>query len=207
MHTNLSRFQATWPRVCRLGVAGFVMMGVGMNMSHAAPSAPAPASTSVSTPAPTSTWVPAQTQKAQKTQKVQADAKAGKETRETRTGKPPQTPVFKKITTGPLLRQGMDRIAVLIRQAQMEPSLKHSAYLELADKVDAEILRVMKIRKLEGDADRAFQEIFTDILLATTLMRRDKTDIEHAGLLALTQSLKNYAKYFDHPGWNGPQGA
>jgi len=88
----------------------------------------------------------------------------------------------------------------------MKPSLKRSEYLELADKVDAEMRNMVKMRKLGEKPDRVFQEIYTDMLLATTLMRRDKTKIEHAGVLALTQCLKNYAKYFDHPGWTGPQG-
>lgn len=123
-----------------------------------------------------------------------------------KTGTPPPAPVFKKLSPGPVVRIGMDRVARLLKDAQTEPSLKRDAYLELADKVDAEMKNMVKMRKLDEKADRVFQEVYTDILLATTLMRRDKTQIEHAGILALTQSLKNYAKYFDHPGWTGPQG-
>ena len=163
-----------------------MMLGAGIGSVSAAPPAPTPGSPKGA-------------------QNVKP-SKDGNAVKNTKAGAPPQAPAFKKLAPGVALRIGMASIASLLKEAQMKPSLKRSEYLELADKVDAEMRNMVKMRKLDEKADRIFQEVYVDMLLATTLMRRDKADIEQAGVLALTQCLKNYAKYFDHPGWTGPQG-
>ena len=91
--------------------------------------------------------------------------------------------VSKKFTTDTTLRQGMTNIASLL------------------DKSWADI----QASRLKGPAYVALHEIIFDINQSIGLMQRTKPEIQRTGAIALAQALRNYAKYFDHPGWTGPQ--
>lgn len=115
---------------------------------------------------------------------------------------------FKRWPTDPALRQGMDNVARLlagqwpaIRQAQ----LPGPAYLELADKVTAQIAGSIRNRQLPPAADGIFQDIQADMNRSVDLMRSPKPGLQRAGALGLAQALRNYGKYFDHPGWSAPE--
>lgn len=114
----------------------------------------------------------------------------------------------KKFATDEVLRQGMARMAVELNQLWPEIQarrLKTPAYHELARQVDAGKTRIIQNCKLDARADNAFHELLADMNQAVLLMQRDKAEVQHAGALALAQVLRNYARFFDHPGWTGPQ--
>ena len=114
----------------------------------------------------------------------------------------------KKFATDEVLRQGMARMAVELNQLWPEIQarrLKTPAYHELARQVDAGKRQIIQNCKLDARADHAFHELLADMNQAVLLMQRDKAEVQHAGALALAQVLRNYARFFDHPGWTGPQ--
>lgn len=115
---------------------------------------------------------------------------------------------LKKFATDEVLRQGMSNIAAQLDKSWKEiqgNQLQGPAYLDLAGQVEGQVTNIVKNCKLDPRADHAFHEILSDLNQATGLMRRTKPEIQRAGALALAQALRNYAKYFDHPGWTGPQ--
>ncbi|MBV2234802.1 MAG: hypothetical protein KUL75_04570 [Sterolibacterium sp.] len=114
----------------------------------------------------------------------------------------------KKYVTDDVLRQGMSHIAELLDASWNEVQagkLSAPAYRSLADKVEAETQHIVRNCKLDARTDQAFHEILADINSSVELMRRSKPQIQRTGVVALAQTLRNYAKYFEHPGWNGPQ--
>ena len=116
--------------------------------------------------------------------------------------------VSKKFTTDTTLRQGMTNIASLLDKswADIQASrLKGPAYVALGGQVEGEVATIVKNCKLDKRADHALHEIIFDINQSIGLMQRTKPEIQRTGAIALAQALRNYAKYFDHPGWTGPQ--
>ncbi|SMB30763.1 conserved exported protein of unknown function [Sterolibacterium denitrificans] len=114
----------------------------------------------------------------------------------------------KKYATDEVLRQGMANIAVLLDTSWQDVQgnkLQGPAYRELADKVERETVHIVRNCKLDERADQAFHEVLADMNQSLELMRRSKPQIQRTGAIALAQALRNYAKYFDHPGWSGPQ--
>lgn len=114
----------------------------------------------------------------------------------------------RKYATDEVLRQGMTNIAVLLDKSWQDVQgnkLQGPAYLELADKVERETVHIVRNCKLDERADQALHEVLADMNQSLELMRRSKPQIQRTGAIALAQALRNYAKYFDHPGWSGPQ--
>lgn len=114
----------------------------------------------------------------------------------------------KRFATDDALRKGMASIASIVaRPAKeiQEASLKGPAYLEMAGQVEEQVAYIIKNCKLEPKADHTLHEIIFDVNQSVGLMRRNSVEIQRTGVLALNQALRNYAKYFDHPGWTGPQ--
>lgn len=118
----------------------------------------------------------------------------------------PAAKAVKKFATDEVLRQGMTKIAALLDKSWkdiQDGQLKGPAYVELAGQVEGEVANIVKNCKLDEHADHAFHEILSDLNQSAGLMRRTKPEIQRTGGLALAQALRNYAKYFDHPGWTG----
>ena len=115
---------------------------------------------------------------------------------------------FRKFATDEVLRQGMANIATTVGGPLKEiqaAQLKGPAYIEMAGQIEGQVANIIKNCHLDKRADHALHEIITDLTHAALLMRGPKPEVQRAGALAAIQSLRNYAKYFDHPGWNGPQ--
>ena len=113
-----------------------------------------------------------------------------------------------KFVTDAALRQGMTTIAAVVGQpaAAIEAgTLKGPAYLDMATQIDGQVAYIFKNCKLEPKADHMLHDILHDVSEAVVLMRRSSVPIQRTGVIALNQALRNYAKYFDHPGWTGPQ--
>lgn len=114
----------------------------------------------------------------------------------------------KKYATDEVLRQGMANIAVLLDkswQDVQDNKLQGAAYRALADQVERETTHIVRNCKLDERTDQAFHEVLADMNQSLELMRRNKPQIQRTGAISLAQALRNYAKYFDHPGWTGPQ--
>ena len=115
---------------------------------------------------------------------------------------------IKKFSTDETLRQGMNRIAALLDASWPEiqdSRLQTPAYQALAKQVEQQTADIVKNCKLDARADHAFHEILADLNQSVALMQRNKAEVQRTGALALMQALRNYARYFDHPGWTGPQ--
>ncbi|MBP9712480.1 MAG: hypothetical protein KBD60_02160 [Sterolibacterium sp.] len=115
--------------------------------------------------------------------------------------------VVKKFATDPVLRQGMTKIASLLESLSnaAQGSVQASTAAGLAGQVEAEVANIIKNCKLEPRADHALHEILLDINQSVLLLRNNKPGIQHSGRQALAQALRNYARYFDHPGWGDPR--
>ncbi len=123
------------------------------------------------------------------------------------TAAPADRPI-KKFTTDEPLRKGMSQIAALLNAAWPDiqaSRLQTPAYQELARQVTRQTEEIVRNCKLDARTDQAFHGILTDVNQAVLLLQRDKAPIQRTGALALAQALRNYARYFDHPGWTGPQ--
>ena len=121
------------------------------------------------------------------------------------TGKPE---TFKKFVTDEALRQGMASIATTIGNSSkdvQENRLTGPTYVEMARQIESQIASIVKNCKLDKRADHTLHEIIFDLNQSIGMMRQAKQEVQRAGALAATQALRNYAKYFDDPGWTGPQ--
>ncbi len=112
-----------------------------------------------------------------------------------------------KWATDEVLRRGMDTIrqAMLAnREAIEKERLSTPDYQRLAATVSKETTNIVKNCKLSKEADAAFHSIvLADLMQSTELMRTSpKVQVQRVGALGVQQSLRNYGKYFQHPGWS-----
>lgn len=116
--------------------------------------------------------------------------------------------VSRKFATDENLRQGMLAIAQLYEKAwsAVESGQMQAAdYKTVTENIDRQTADIIKNCKLDARSDKALHEILYDIRKAEELMLRAQPMIARTGVIALGQALRNYARYFDHPGWTGPQ--
>lgn len=109
-----------------------------------------------------------------------------------------------RLVTDGALRQGMERIAVLLAPAVATPqaeALPARDYVAMADGVAQQLAAMVTQCRLPPASDQAFHEILMDLNRGVDLMGSGKPVLQKAGVLALTQALRNYGKFFDHPGW------
>lgn len=111
-----------------------------------------------------------------------------------------------KWETDEALRQGMDNIfqAMADSRADIEKErLNVQDYQRLAETVDNNVAAIVKNCKLSKDADKAFHAIvLNDLTGGAQLMRSSpKLQAKRVGALGVLQSLRNYGKFFQHPGW------
>lgn len=119
-------------------------------------------------------------------------------------------PVLKqgqKWATDEVLRQGMDKIRqamIANREAIEKDRLNAQDYRRLAEAVDKEVANIVKNCRLSKEADAAFHStVLADLIQSTEWMRTStKVQAQRAGALGVSQSLRNYGEYFQHPGWD-----
>lgn len=114
----------------------------------------------------------------------------------------------KKFVTDESLRSGMVAIAQLHEKAWSAVEagqMQAAGYKALTEQIDRQTAGIIKNCKLDARSDKALHEILYDIRQAEELMLRAQPVIARTGVIALAQALRNYARYFDHPGWPGPQ--
>lgn len=109
--------------------------------------------------------------------------------------------------TDEALRLGMDNIRQVMTASQAgidKERLTVQDYQQLAETVDKNVAVILKNCKLSKEADAAFHLIvLNDLTGGTQLMRTSpKTQAQRVGALGVLQSLSNYGKYFQHPGWS-----
>lgn len=108
----------------------------------------------------------------------------------------------KKWGTDEALRQSMDNIHQVMTASQegiKKENLSAQEYQRLAEVVDKNIADIVKNRKLT----KAFHVVvLADLTQSAQLMRTStKIQAQRVGALGVQQSLLNYGKYFQHPGW------
>lgn len=105
-----------------------------------------------------------------------------------------------------VLRQGMDNIRQVMttnQDAIKNGRLDSQDYKRLAEAVGKSVNHIVKNCKLTKEVNSAFHNIvLVDLLYTAELMRLSPTtQARRAGAFGVLQSLRNYGKYFQHPGW------
>jgi hypothetical protein len=108
-----------------------------------------------------------------------------------------------KLATDETLRAGMTNVAELMNRWEAIPRAqpKTTDYAELAQGVRKELSNVIAKCKLPPASDNAFHAILKDLNSSLDLMVSPRLDLQKTGALGLKQALRNYGRYFDHPGW------
>jgi hypothetical protein len=79
---------------------------------------------------------------------------------------------------------------------------KPEAYAELGNRVEAQVGVIVKECKLPAAADAQLHLVVADLLAGADAMKGARTaSAGRAGLVKVDGALRNYGKYFDHPGW------
>ena len=79
---------------------------------------------------------------------------------------------------------------------------KPEAYAELGNRVEAQVGVIVKECRLPAAADAQLHLVVADLLAGADAMKGAKTaSAGRAGLVKVDGALRNYGKYFDHPGW------
>lgn len=111
----------------------------------------------------------------------------------------------KKWETDRPLREGMKRIRLLMEadiHAIHESKLNEVAYSALSQKISVELNQIFKNCKLKPQADAVLHLILTQIIAGTTQMNSEKQrSCRRDGAIQIIKALDQYAKFFDHPGW------
>ena len=111
----------------------------------------------------------------------------------------------KKWKTDEPLRRGMTSIRETIHGAPAplhKGTAKPEAYAEVASRVEADVGRIVKDCKLPPAADAQLHLVIADVIAGADAMKGAKTaKAGQAGLIKVDGALKNYGRYFDHPGW------
>ncbi|HJV75648.1 MAG TPA: hypothetical protein VJ654_15595 [Noviherbaspirillum sp.] len=113
----------------------------------------------------------------------------------------------KKWQSDDVVRKNMESIRQLMaanKENIEKDQLKAQDYLQLAQSIDKNIAALMKDHKLSKDAYKALHIVaLTDMMRGTELMRSaPKLQAQRVGAMEVLQSLHNYGKYFEHPGWS-----
>ncbi len=113
----------------------------------------------------------------------------------------------KKWKTDEALREGMTKI-----KDALSPSLKlihenklgKQQYTELSDEIGVAVQSIFKNCKLEPKADAVLHVVLAKILKGSSEMKAGSTvKLRRTGAVEVLGALEQYAKYFDHPSWNG----
>lgn len=103
------------------------------------------------------------------------------------------------------LRKGMTTIREAVHGAPApmhKGTAKPEAYAELGNRVEAQVGVIVKECKLPAAADAQLHLVVADLLAGADAMKGAKTaSAGRSGLVKVDGALRNYGKYFDHPGW------
>jgi hypothetical protein len=103
------------------------------------------------------------------------------------------------------LRQSMTKIrdavgAVL--PAVHRGKLKASQYDALGDEIDRQVANIVQNCKLDPLADEVLHAILADLMAGNEALRGHGARTSRGdGVLGVVDSLEQYGKYFEHPGW------
>ena len=111
----------------------------------------------------------------------------------------------KKWATDQSLRLGMSRInAVFASKSSFDSGDRTTerAYVWLAQKIQVEVTFIMQNCKLDKEPDAMLHIVLADLIDGADVMQGNKPNQKpYDGVVKARQALKNYAAYFDHPGW------
>ena len=109
--------------------------------------------------------------------------------------------------TDEVLRLSMDNIRQAMATSQddiVKERLGAQDYQRLAKLIDKNLNHIANNSKLNQDANKAFHVIVTaDLMSSSEIMRASPNlQAQRVGALGALQTLRNYGKYFQHPGWS-----
>lgn len=112
----------------------------------------------------------------------------------------------KKWDTDEAVRLGMENIRQAITASRddiTQERLGAQDYQRLAEVIDKNVAVMMKTRTINKETEKAFHlVVMMDLSQSTDLMRSgSKVSLQRAGAFGAIQSLRNYGKHFQHPGW------
>ena len=112
-----------------------------------------------------------------------------------------------KWPTDEALRKGMDAVRAAVVAAQADAAAKRLdavGYDRLADSLDQQLATIVRTCKLTPEADAAFHSVVLTPLThdAGTMRGSPKPEIKQVALMGITQTLRHYGEYFQHPGWD-----
>lgn len=105
------------------------------------------------------------------------------------------------------LRQTMDHINQAMAKALPEMNkFSNEQYQTLAATVNQEIAYAVKQCKLEPKSDAMLHLVIADMLAGAQAMEGKAPGTRHDGAVQVLEALKEYGKYFQHPGWQAARG-
>lgn len=118
----------------------------------------------------------------------------------------PAAPATSRFATDAAVRDGMAAIRqqMLAQESGIRANQLGAAdYSRLAQTLDAAMQAHLVRRSLPHASAVAFNgSVWQDLSYCVGLMREGRSvAVQRAGALGVQQALRNYAQYFDHPGW------
>ena len=101
-------------------------------------------------------------------------------------------------TDAPLV-EGMNKIRVAVKEASALPTLDADSADALAQTVRTQVNFLIANCRLEPEADATLHVFIGQLLNAAAALGEDPAS--PSGLPQLQQTLREYPRYFDHPGW------
>lgn len=112
----------------------------------------------------------------------------------------------RKWSTDDTLRRGMESIReqlAAMRESSRLAPMQPEYFAALGDSIKREVGEMVVKCKLEPNADRNFHVIVNQLVVAADTLE-GKTQSERAnGIDHAERVLSQYARFFDHPGWQG----
>lgn len=105
-----------------------------------------------------------------------------------------------KWATDDALRQAMGRIRTELAASQGGKGTQEQQHA-LGNKVNEQIAFLMQNCKLDKEADAMLHLILAEIIAGADALTGQDGDRARAGADKIGHALKNYATYFEHPGW------
>jgi hypothetical protein len=108
--------------------------------------------------------------------------------------------------TDEVLRLSMDNIRQAMAASQddvVKERLGAQDYQRLAKLIDKNLNHIAHNSKLNQNSSKAFHVVVTaDLMSSSEIMRASPNlQAQRVGALGALQTLRNYGKYFQHPGW------
>ena len=107
--------------------------------------------------------------------------------------------------TDAALREGMNRVRASFAEvlpAYKRGELSPEASTDAARAIDDHVAFLVENCKLEPAADAVLHVLVAELLQGTATLRKAPASPE--GLPRIHGVLRDYPRYFDHPGWEGP---